>query len=280
MMVEADRPATLLQLQSSGQARCTVVRGQNFIVEQVFGEIGEEAAFASEDEVILLMPDGGGSLASDAGDRPIATQMAERGIVIVPPGSHRFRFAGKARLMILATHRSDLDDDGIGNASAYKEPDRRVAPIGAPFRRTSGVGEVQVLPIAAIPYPATNPRIKFVQSATMSINWVEYDAPRDRTTLSPHAHEDLEQGSLAIDGWFIHHLRTPWGRNADQWREDAHMDAGPSSLLIIPPEIIHTTEGIGTDHHLLIDIFAPPRRDFIAKDWMYNAEDYEDAQGR
>jgi hypothetical protein len=27
---------------------------------------------------------------------------------------------------------------------------------------------------------------------------------------------------------------------------------------------------------LLIDIFAPPRRDFIAKNWVFNATDYRD----
>jgi hypothetical protein len=275
-MVEADRNAAVHQLEPAAPAGRMAARAQNFIVEQVFGSPGHEAAFASGDEIILLLPDGGGTLVSEASQSGGETHIAERGVVIVPPGAHRFHFAERARLMILATDRPDLDADSIANAGAYREPDRRVAPVGIPFRRISGEGQVQVLPIAAIPHPATNPRLKFVQSATMSINWVEYDEPRDRTALSPHAHDDLEQGSLAIDGWFIHHLRTPWGRNADQWREDAHLDAGPSSLLIVPPEIIHTTEGVGTGHHLLIDVFAPPRRDFIAKDWVFNAGDYQD----
>jgi hypothetical protein len=278
-MGAADRPATLHHLAPSSQSRRTAVRAQNFIVEQVFGRDREETTFASSEEIILLLPDGGGRLTGSApGGSAAATEISERGIVIVPPGMHGFRFAGDGRLLILATDRPDLADDCIANAADYVQPDNRVAPVGEPFRRGSGNGEAQVLPIAAIPYPATNPRLKFVQSATMSINWVEYDEPRDRTALSPHAHDDLEQGSLAIDGQFLHHLRTPWGRNADLWREDVHLDAGPSSLLIVPPEIIHTTEGTGPGHHLLIDIFAPPRRDFIAKDWVFNAGDYADPQ--
>jgi hypothetical protein len=278
-MGAADRPAALHQLGPSAQSTRVVARAQNFIVEQVFGMDGEETTFASSEELILLLPDGGGRLTGSASGGSVgATEISERGIVIVPPGTHTFRFAGDGRLMILATDRTDLDDDTIANAAEYAEPDPRVAPIGTPFRRVAGAGEAQVLPIAAVPYPATNPRLKFVQSATMSINWVEYDEPRDRTALSPHAHDDLEQGSLAIDGQFLHHLRTPWGKNANLWREDVHIDAGPSSLLIVPPEIIHTTEGVGSGHHLLIDIFAPPRRDFIAKDWVFNAGDYEDPE--
>jgi hypothetical protein len=47
---------------------------------------------------------------------------------------------------------------------------------------------------------------------------------------------------------------------------------------VVPPELIHTTEGVNGGHHLLIDIFAPPRRDFIAKSWMLNASAYRDPQ--
>lgn len=278
-MVGANLTASIYQLKASTPVGRTIARAQNFIVEQVTGSPGHEAKFASQDEIILLLPDSGGTLNDETPEGGGgATQIGERCVVIVPPGAHSFRFGGEGRLMILATDRPDLNDENIANAAVYREPDSRIAPVGVPFRRICDEGRPQILPIAAIPYPATNPRIKFVQSATMSINWVEYDEARDRTALTPHAHEDLEQGSLAIDGWFIHHLRTPWGKNADQWRDDAHLDAGPSSLLIVPPDIIHTTEGVGAGHHLLIDIFAPPRRDFIARQWIFNAGDYQDLQ--
>jgi hypothetical protein len=44
---------------------------------------------------------------------------------------------------------------------------------------------------------------------------------------------------------------------------------------VIPVHLVHTTEGIGDERHLLIDVFSPPRRDFIAKGWVANARDYE-----
>ena len=273
-MSEADRTAMLLDLASPAVTGRRPARAQNFSVEQVVGLPAQPVGFASELEMILLLPDGGGTIESANG----TTIITERAVVIVPPGAHRFRFAGHHRLFVCATGRTDIGWDACQNAEGYQTADPRVAPIAEPFRRIVGVGQIHVLPIAAIPHPPTNPRLKFVQSATMSINWVEYDAPRDRTALSPHKHEDLEQGSLAIEGHFVHHLRTPWGTNADLWREDMHMEAGPSSLLIIPPEVIHTTEGVGDSHHVLVDIFAPPRRDFIAKDWIFNASDYRDPQ--
>ena len=71
-------------------------------------------------------------------------------------------------------------------------------------------------------------------------------------------------------------MAPPWGPDADQWREDVHLPAGPASLLLIPPHLIHTTEGIGEGRHVLMDIFAPPRRDFIQRGWVANAADYID----
>ncbi len=48
------------------------------------------------------------------------------------------------------------------------------------------------------------------------------------------------------------------------------------SLTVGPVNLIHTSEGVRQEHHLLIDIFSPPRRDFIAKGWVQNAGDYVD----
>jgi hypothetical protein len=45
-------------------------------------------------------------------------------------------------------------------------------------------------------------------------------------------------------------------------------------VVVIPPEIIHTTEGVGACHHMLVDVFAPPRDDFIARNWVFNADEY------
>ena len=121
------------------------------------------------------------------------------------------------------------------------------------------------------------PRLKMLQTDALSINIVDYAGPRDRSALSPHSHADFEQGSLAIEGQFVHHLRTPWGSDADRWRDDEHLQAPSPSLVVVPPHVIHTSEGTGPGRHLLIDVFSPPRRDFIASNWVFNAADYRAA---
>ena len=268
------READLVMLDaSSAQGPLTrrSVRGQNFLVE--WFEASEEAivGFASSHEAMVILFDGPGKIAGEGqtADAP------PRSLNVVPPGAYEIRLTSKGRGCILSTDRKDTPPTAL-NAASYQPADARVAPVGPPWPRTSGAGSIRVFEIDKIKAPADNPRLKMLQSATMSINWVDYEGPRDRSALSPHSHADFEQGSLAVAGDFIHHLRVQWGKDANEWREDEHRLAGSPSVLVIPPDLIHTTEGVGAGHHLLIDIFAPPRRDFIAKSWVLNAGEYSD----
>lgn len=236
---------------------------QSFTVERFHGAAGSRCAFAASTESILLLPAIGAVL---SGDRE--AELPGQAVVIVPSGSYAIELTGSGEVYILSTDRSDVD------STVAPPRDERVRPIGTPRQRVVRHGEVRIHPITEIAIPPDNGRLRFLQSETMSINWVEYDGVRDRTGLSPHAHSDFEQVSLAIAGEFVHHLRTPWGRDADLWRDDAHLSAGPASIVVIPPEIIHTTEGVGGDRHVLVDIFAPPRDDFIARGWVFNANEY------
>ena len=273
MMGNMDRKGTLVDLGQDGAGR-HLARGQNFTVERIEADPGEALTLIGEDEMMILCLDAVVRLSGDD-----TADIAPRTVAIVPPGKFRLAFVQRGRVFAFATRRLDLPVDAAINAATYAVADDRVAPIGEPFRRARDAGNIQLLPIDEIKAPASNPRIKCIQSATMSINWVEYNGPRDRSALSPHAHRDFEQGSLAIDGGFVHHLRAPWKSNAELWQDDVHMTAGADSLLIVPPEIIHTSEGVGAERHLLIDVFAPPRRDFIANGWMCNEADYLDPLG-
>lgn len=128
-----------------------------------------------------------------------------------------------------------------------------------------------------LPPPPDNPRLKMLQTDKMSLNWVRYDGPRDRRRLSPHLHADFPQAGLALEGDFVHHLRTPWGPDSNMWREDVHHHAASPSLIDIPAGIEHTSEGNGGGWHLLVDLFQPPRADYIAKGWVLNSSDYAPA---
>jgi len=265
--------ATLIAFAAGSDSDRVFARAQNFLVEWMQGK-GKSLSFESHDEVILMLPAGDAVV---TGETESATLEGPT-LAIVPPGPHRVTLGGTEPLVVLATSRPDLV--GLQSLNDPTAADDRVAPVGEAFVREQPNAAIKILPVQAIPTPPNNPRIRFVQSATMSINFVLYEGPRGASALSPHAHTDIEQGTLALNGTYIHHLRTPWGPDATMWRDDVHLEAAPGSLLLIPPHLIHTTEGVGEERHLLVDIFAPPRRDFIAKGWVANAADYVDPQQR
>lgn len=268
------RPPDLARLGSDAPGSDATVqsaRGQNFIVDWLAGDRGARLERYSADEAILLLPDAPARVASGEDTR----EAAARTVAILPAGTVEVALGAPGRAMLL---RSDFTPDEAAacrNAGTYRQPDPRVGPKTA-FRRLETTQPFRLLSIDDVAPASGRARLKMLQSATMSINWVEYDGPRDRTQLSPHAHDDFEQGSLAIDGAFMHHLRVPWGPDATLWRDDVHLDAPAPSLAIFPPGLIHTTEGLGEGAHLLIDIFCPARSDFRAKGWLYNADDYGD----
>lgn len=246
-----------------------VARGQNFWVQWLEGPA--TVAASSRSEMLLLLPDGGVTVHTRTGVR----ELPGRSVCVLPPGGVTVHLAGAARAALLASSRPDLAPGAACNAADYAVPDARIRPVGDDYRRRSPSPAIQVLEVDAIASPADKPRLKMFQSDTLSINWVEYQGPRDRRQLSPHNHADFEQGSLALAGEFVHHLRVHWGGNADQWREDEHLHAPSPSMITVPVLLVHTSEGVGPGRHLLIDVFSPPRHDFIAKGWVANAGDYQ-----
>lgn len=266
--LKRDADLVLLNMDPPLTRRC--VRAQNFAIDWFRGGTASTFGIASSEETMVLMFDAAGTIvgAWHSADAP------GRSVSVVPAGSYELKLSQAGCGCILSTDRKDAQP--ALNAASYQTNDPRVAPVGPVWPRVTGADNIRVFEIDKFKAPADNPRLKMLQSATMSINWVDYHGPRDRKALSPHAHADFEQASLAVAGDFVHHLRVAWGKNAEEWRDDEHKLAPSPSILVIPPELIHTAEGVGPGHHLLIDIFAPPRRDFIAKNWVFNSADYRD----
>ena len=246
----------------------SVARGQNFWMQWLEGPSTVEAA--SGEEMLILLPESG-ALLQAAGEH---TSLPGRSVSIVPAGKLQLTLAEGVRAALIAHSRPDLSNTDALNQSDYAQPDARVRPVAKEWERVREPGRVHVIEVDKITAPADKPRLKMFRTDCMSINWVEYSGQRDRTALSPHSHADFEQGSLAIAGEFVHHLRTQWGPDANAWREDAHLDAPSPSMLTIPVQLVHTSEGSGQGRHLLIDIFSPAREDFVAKGWVANADDY------
>jgi mannose-6-phosphate isomerase-like protein (cupin superfamily) len=247
----------------------SVLRGQNFFVQWLEGESSTFEA-SSKNEMLLLLPEGGAEVATQAGKQALPG----RSVCVLPAGAVTVRLHDRSRAALIASSRPDLAPDAPENESDYASPDPRIVGSEGGYRRTRSAGNIHVISIDDIKPPADKPRLKMLQTDTLSINWVEYEGARDRSALSPHSHTNFEQGSLAVAGHFVHHLRAPWGADANQWREDEHLEAGPASMITIPVNLIHTTEGVGDGPHLLIDVFSPPRQDFIDKGWVANASDY------
>lgn len=227
-----------------------------FRVERFVGRKGLDGfRFAPTQEAILLLVDNPAEIARQGEGRVIPP----RSVTILPPADYWLNLAPRQQAVLVTT--------------------RRPPEAGPGYTRRGDANALLTYDVDAMTPHAGNPRLKIFQSAVTSINWVEYGGPRDRARLSPHAHEDFEQGGLALRGAFVHHLRLPWGKDADAWEADRHIAAPSPSLTVIPPRWIHTSEGVGAAEHLLIDVFSPPRRDFREKGWVLNASDYREIGG-
>jgi 5-carboxymethyl-2-hydroxymuconate isomerase len=250
--------------------RRTGGRGQNFLVEWLEFSGNGRAEIECDDEMFIVAAESELEISWQDGS---TADLRPSTVAITPPGQGNLRGKKGGKAILIAPIRDDAAGDAR-NAGQYGERKAAVAPLAAPRRRKKAAGIV-VIDADSIEPPADKPRLRMLRSASMSINWVRYEGPRDRRQLSPHSHADFEQGSLAVAGNFVHHLRVPWGSDSTHWQPDTHLEAHSPSLVVIPPGVEHTTEGVGDTGHLLIDVFAPARRDFIEKGWIANASDYE-----
>lgn len=256
---------------ASGRTR--YLRSYSFLIAWTEVESAPKEALTinSPAEYIMLLPDADAEIIWKGGK----ITAPGRSVVIVPEGKTSVRLLGAGQcLRMFAPIPASLEKIPVLAADKTADKILPLRPIDPPYRRKNPNGEPVVHQLASYPNSVGMPRAKLFQSATMSINWVEYKGPRDRKNLSPHLHTDFEQASIVIEGDFVHHYRTNWAINANYWRADEHLRSGPGSATLIPPPIIHTAEGVSTTRQILIDVFAPPRADFIAKGQILNSGEY------
>jgi hypothetical protein len=198
---------------------------------------------ASPAEYIMVLPDAGAEITWKDGK----LTAPGRSVCIVPEGRTSVRLLDGGQCLRffspVPAALANIDVFAKDRGSAAMPPLRPHEPA---YRRVKATGEPVVHEVESYPNSAGMPRAKLFQSATMSINWVEYQGPRDRTKLSPHSHTHIEQASIAVEGDFVHHYRTIWTPNADIWREDEHLPSGPDSITLIPPPINPYRRGHGS----------------------------------
>ncbi|WP_137392253.1 hypothetical protein [Rhodoligotrophos defluvii] len=249
-----------------------LTRGQNFLVaysELAAGGILERTA--QPDEYVVIFPDRerGGVIEAN-GERH---EVAGYSLVIVPPGASRVTSPAGGRVVrIFSTQAADLCAL-CANAESYAEAHPNIPPF-KPWPEPKGGYRVRSYSLDVPAQPGRFGRI--FRCTTLMVNVLDPQmGPRDITKLSPHHHDDFEQGSLALDGAFTHHLRWPWTTDLNAWREDQHALVRSPSLIVIPPPAIHTSRGMEQGLNQLVDIFSPPREDFSKQSgWVLNGDEY------
>lgn len=252
--------------------RTWYARGQNFVLEftELDGEVTLERRDQRDEYVVMLLDADMSGFAQWAGD---VVEVSGRSLVVMPPGDSSIGVRGTGRIVRLLSHRADDLTERAINAASYEEPHLNIAPW-EPWPEPVGGYGVRVYDLS-VP-TLQNPKFRLFRCSTFMVNFFDpSDGPRDTDKLSPHSHEDFEQCSLVLEGEYIHHIRWPWLTRLSAWREDEHQLCGAPSVTVIPAQAIHTSQSVAPGRNQLIDIFAPPRADFSAKEgWVLNAADY------
>lgn len=258
---------TAPQIEEKG-ARTWLARGQNFLTAYTEGEAGCVLARAAQaDEYVLLLPDTGARVEAGAE----AMDVPGGSLVIIPPGPSRITLAAAGRaIRLITTRAADLAALCV-NAASYAAPHPNVAPF-APWPAPPGGYRLRAYSLDVPPEPTRFGRIW--RCTTFMVNYLDpADGPRDPRKMSPHHHDDFEQGSFVIEGAYTHHLRWPWTVDMTIWRPDEHEYCRGPSLTVIPPPSIHTSEA--KEAGQMVDIFCPPRLDFSQKPgWVLNGAEY------
>ena len=258
--------------QTGENERTWLARGQNFIV--AYSEVKPGAALAraeQPDEYCLILPEKELGATVTAGAETV--EVAGGSIVFVPPGASRITLKGAGRVIrIFSSVAADLAAS-CSNAASYAQPHANVALL-EPWPEPRDGFKVRAYSLDAGGGEGRFGRI--FRCTTLMVNMLDpRHGLRDVTALSPHHHDDFEQGSLVIDGGYIHDIRWPWTPDMRIWREDEHELMAAPSLTVIPPPSIHTSRSVLPGLNQMIDIFSPPRLDFSQKPgWVINAADY------
>jgi len=219
---------------------------------------------------MVLLPEGVSATVS-AGAQTVHSEGDS--LTVVPPGGSDL-VARSDGLVYRVFSRLATDMAGAaGNAALYAEAVPNLAPLQS-WPMPVGGYRLRHYPLANYVRQDTVMRLFRTRHLMLNI-FLPSKAPRDVRKMTPHSHSDFEQGSLALHGEFIHHVRYPWTPDMTTWREDAHLHVGSPSLIVMPPPVVHTSQSVGVSGMRLVDIFAPPRDDFSLKPGLVcNADEY------
>ncbi|WP_168175045.1 hypothetical protein [Polaromonas sp. C04] len=257
------------QITGSDGMQTWLTRGRTFVVaiSRVTAGVRLERTH-HPDEYMLLVP-GGLEVSIEAGGKTVASDGQGDTLTIVPPGESAITVHGSGWVTRVFSHRAADLAALASNAESYpvQAPDAPPPPPPGGFKlRHYPLEQYKKPDSPARPFRSTN----------LLVNaFVPRDFRRDTRKMTPHAHDDFDQASLALQGHFVHHLRYPWSTDMTQWRTDEHHAVGSPSVIVMPAQVLHTTQDVGEGWVQLVDIFSPPRPDFVEKPgWLCNEADY------
>jgi hypothetical protein len=247
--------------------RSWITRGANFAIVVSRGEAGAVMEGTAKDERFVYALEGGVSVSAGSESGKLGVE----DLAILPPGDWAIRFE-RAGLVVQQITTAEELAKLAPNAAIYADGAAEVAPI-VPWPEP--VGGYRLRRYSTLEAYARGGMVHaFRTRKLMMVPYARFLEPRDETSLTPHSHADFEQGSVALEGHWLHHLRVPWTANRHHWRPDLHLQVASPSTTIIPAGVIHTSQGIAGEGMRLVDVFAPPRVDFSERGWVDNAADY------
>ncbi|MFV9474117.1 hypothetical protein ACM5Q9_06825 [Advenella sp. RU8] len=243
----------------SHDTKSWITRAANFVVMASHAKenaILTRTAEYQNDEYFILLPEDTAAVISSNGN-----EIKSNGdsLFIAPPGDSQIKMLnGGWVYRIFSKNAKDLIEMAP-NHQAWNN----VTDVAELINWPAPVDGFKLRHYPLQDYIRTDTTMRLFRTCNLMVNiFLPSTAPRDIHKLSPHSHPDYEQGSLAVHGAYIHHLRYPWTPDLAEWREDDHIVASAPSLCVIPPNVIHTSQAVGEKGMRLVDIFAPPRKDF------------------
>lgn len=251
------------------------VRSQNSVIvvsQARNGEVLQEEP-APDEHLVLVF---GGAEVEVSGDDSRVSAVGPA-LVVVPAGPARVAVRKPGDIVRVFSTRAPVVSKAT-NATTYAAPNPSVEPLPT-LVKPENYGTLRVVPLADVPeVPGRLGRI--YRTGSLMVNWfAPVDGPRDLDALTPHVHDDFEQASLTMAGDFVHHIRRPWTKRMRDWRPDEHVQVTSPSVAVIPPGNTHTSRWVNHGRHQLIDVFSPPRSDFIERGWVLNQSEYEPTTG-
>ncbi|NLY65908.1 MAG: hypothetical protein GX070_13295, partial [Alcaligenaceae bacterium] len=239
-----------------------VTRAANFVViasRTKKNTVLSRTTSQQNDEYFILLPENTAAIVCSNGNK---IQSDGDSLFIVPPGDSQAHILNDGWVFrVFSKNAKDLLAMAM-NCQAWEN----LSDVAELLDWPTPVDGFKLRHYQLKDYVRSDTTMRLFRTRNLMINiFLPSVAPRDIRKLTPHSHPDYEQGSLAVHGAYIHHLRYPWTPDMTEWREDEHIVASAPSLCVIPPNVIHTSQAVGEQGMRLVDIFAPPRKDFSLK---------------